>query len=156
MIKPSLLSDIKNYAEANNIDDVDSLINKMLFRGFAIEKFGETPSNKQETPKIIEKEVIVEVIKEVPFEVIKEIEVIKTVEISDNTEISRLLNQIDENEKSYKENIDLFKDNRKIQTQMIMRLNKEKELLQIECDKKLAEKDMEIIKLKSTKDFYGE
>lgn len=52
MIKDKLLSEIKQYCELNNIEDVEGLVNKMLKQGFTIEKFGETPINtKGETKK---------------------------------------------------------------------------------------------------------
>lgn len=167
MLKDNTIKDIEAYCEANNIDDVWGLINKMVIRGFSIEKFGETPSKSQDIPEVVEKEVIKEVIKEVPFEVVKEVEVIKEVEkivnVADDVEINKLLKKIDELETSHKEDIELFKENRKAQTQQIMKLNKEKDILQekldsadADCKLKLAEKDKEITKLKSRKDFYGE
>jgi len=44
MIREKLLDEIKQYCKLNNIDDVESLINKMLQQGFTIEKFGEKPN----------------------------------------------------------------------------------------------------------------
>jgi len=41
MIKDKLIEDIKQYCELNEIEDVDSFINKVLTRGFTSEKWGE-------------------------------------------------------------------------------------------------------------------
>jgi pentatricopeptide repeat protein len=43
VIKESLYNEILEYCKLNNIEDVEGLINKMLERGFQIEKYGETP-----------------------------------------------------------------------------------------------------------------
>jgi len=45
MVKETLLNEIKLYCKANNIVDVEALVNSMLERGFTIEKYGETPLN---------------------------------------------------------------------------------------------------------------
>ena len=60
------------YCKINNIEDINGLAQKTFNRGFSILKYGETPTNNV-TTKIVEVEKIVEVIKEVPFEVIKEV-----------------------------------------------------------------------------------
>ena len=96
------------YCKINNIEDINGLAQKTFNRGFSILKYGETPTNNV-TTKIVEVEKIVEVIKEVPIEVIKEIivekqgktktitkEVIKeipvekVVEVFNNDEIEKL------------------------------------------------------------------
>ena len=85
------------YCQLNNIDNIEKLANETFNRGFAILKYGETPSGGVGKETIIEKEVVkevikeviievdkiinVEVIKEVPVEVIKEIIVEKIVEV---------------------------------------------------------------------------
>jgi hypothetical protein len=90
------------YCKINNIEDVNGLAQKTFSRGFSILKYGETPTNNV-TTKIVEviKEVPVEVIKEVIVEkqgktktitreVIKEIPVEKVVEVFNNDEIEKL------------------------------------------------------------------
>jgi len=160
MINPNTMINIQAYCEVNNIDDIGKLVNKMLLRGFTIEKYGETPSVSQIIPEVIEKEVIKEIIKEVPFEVIKEVEVIKTVEkiinVSDDTEINNLLDKIKVITEEHSVVVDLLKKGRTEQTQTIMKLNKDKDLLIEDFEKKLKIKDEEIIKVKSSKDLYNE
>lgn len=68
------------YCRLNNIDDIEKLAKDTFNRGFTILKYGETPFGLKPTEKIVEKEVRVEVIKEVPVE--KIIEVIKEVPIN--------------------------------------------------------------------------
>lgn len=156
MINGKLLEEIKHYCSINNIDDIEILINKMIAKGFTIEKYGQTPSKSQHIPEKVEIEVIKEVIKEVPYEVIKEVPIEKIVEISNDVEINRLLKKIDDLEIRHENEINLFKDNRKLQTQQILKLNKEKDDLISEYEIKLLEKDNEINKLKSSRDLYGE
>lgn len=104
-IKDNLIKEIEEYCKANDLD-VDTVINKIVKRGFSIEKFGATPVNSK--PEIIEKEVekivevevekIVEKIKEVPVEkiveVIKEVPVEKEVFVTDDTELQKLTDKI--------------------------------------------------------------
>ena len=65
------------YCRLNDITDIDSFMLKSLQQGFNIEKYGTTPFKIGGEPEIIEKEVI----KEVPVEVIKEVEKIIEKEI---------------------------------------------------------------------------
>tara|TARA_R110002110_G_scaffold55576_5_gene158516 strand:+ start:6079 stop:6630 length:552 start_codon:yes stop_codon:yes gene_type:complete len=52
MIKDKLIEQIKQYCELNEIEDVDSFINKVLTRGFTSEKWGElTPKKKTKEEK---------------------------------------------------------------------------------------------------------
>lgn len=56
MINKKLLDEITEYCKVNNLD-ISELINKMLTRGFTIEKYGETPIKhevviKKETKKV--------------------------------------------------------------------------------------------------------
>lgn len=70
------------YCRLNEINDIDKLAKETFNRGFSLLKYPQTPmSYKNE--KIVEKEVIKELIKEVPIEkiVIKEVPVEKIVEI---------------------------------------------------------------------------
>jgi hypothetical protein len=103
------------YCRLNEIKDVEKLAKETFQRGFTILKYGETPYGIKGTDKVVEKEIIkevvvekiVEVIKEVPVEkiveVIKEVpieivgdtqiitkEVIKEITVVDNTEIEKL------------------------------------------------------------------
>jgi hypothetical protein len=57
--------------------DVDKFITECYTEGFNIKKYGTMGNDSQ--PNIVEKEIIKEVIKEVPVEVIKTVEVIKEV-----------------------------------------------------------------------------
>ena len=111
-MKPKSMLTLDNefiqYCKINNIEDVNGLAQKTFNRGFSILKYGETPTNNV-TTKIVEVEKIVEVIKEVPVEIIKEVivekqgktktitkEVIKeipfekVVEVFNNDEIEKL------------------------------------------------------------------
>lgn len=107
------------YCQINNIDDVEKLARDTFNRGFTLLKYGEIPMGIKGKEKIIEKEVIKEIIKEVPVEkiievfkeipvekiveVVKEIpvkedqivikEVVKEVLVADNSEVNRLLEQ---------------------------------------------------------------
>ena len=98
------------YCSANNIDDIDDFIYKCFKQGFDIRKYGllEKTLNEGEkdlkTSGIEEKQVEIEVIKEirveVPVEVIKEVEIIKEVEkiiyTSDDTQLNELLSKIEQ------------------------------------------------------------
>ena len=55
MIKDKLIEDIKQYCELNEIEDVDSFINKVLTRGFTSEKWGELTPKKTKEQKAEEK-----------------------------------------------------------------------------------------------------
>lgn len=158
MIKDSILEEIKQYCKDNSIDDINSLVNKMLSRGFSIEKFGETPSKPSKPPKVIEVEV--EKIVEKPVEVIKEVEVEveKIVKVSDDEKIEGILKEMNQKEEDYKKIIDTFKTNRMEQTQQIMKLNKEKDLIREEFETKIKELEEKLNKVKNQdkKDIYGE
>ena len=56
------------YCELNNIKDVNKIANETFSRGFSLLKYGETPSGNS-----VEKEKIIEVIKEIPIEIVKEV-----------------------------------------------------------------------------------
>ena len=89
----SQLKSVQEYCKLNNIEDVDKFITKCYTEGFNIKKYGLLGDDKE--PNVIEKEVvkeievIKEIIKEVPVEVIKEVvkyveapvEIIKEVEV---------------------------------------------------------------------------
>jgi len=90
MKKKSLLTlddEFIRYCEINKIENIDSLAKKIFNRGFTIEKYGETPSTAKGSERIVEKEVIKEVVVEKLVEVIKEIEVIKEVPVERIVEV---------------------------------------------------------------------
>ena len=95
------------YCRLNNIDDVEKLAKDTFNRGFTILKYGETPFGLKPTEKIVEKEVVkevivevekiinVEVIKEVPINVKGETEIItKEIKVVDTEEIDKLKKQL--------------------------------------------------------------
>lgn len=126
MISDNLLNEVKQYCTLNKIDDIDVFINKLLKQGLIIEKYGATPSSK-----VVEKEII----KEVPVEVIKEIqvpiEVIKEVYVTDDTKL-----------------IELLDETSKLKSELVS-----KELL-IQSNEKELERLRE--ELKNKKNIYGE
>ena len=86
----TLDSEFLSYCEINEIKDIEALARKIFQRGFTIEKYGEIPTSGNSIKKeVVEKETIVEVIKEVPVERI--VEVIK--EVSNNEEIEKLMKE---------------------------------------------------------------
>jgi DNA-directed RNA polymerase beta' subunit len=90
MKKKSLLTlddEFIRYCEINNVENIDSLAKKIFNRGFTIEKYGETPATAKGSERIVEKEVVKEVIVEKLVEVIKEIEVIKEVPVEKIVEV---------------------------------------------------------------------
>jgi hypothetical protein len=95
------------YCRLNNINDVEKLAKDTFNRGFTILKYGETPFGLKPTEKIVEKEVVkevivevekivnVEVIKEVPVNVKGETEIItKEIKVVDTEEIDKLKKQL--------------------------------------------------------------
>jgi beta-lactamase class A len=129
-----------DYCRLNNITDINAFALKLTKQGFTAEKYGSTPINKT---TVVEKEVVKEVIKEVPVEkiVTKEVEVIKEVvkevKVSDDTKVNELLERIGklESEVSTKEKELKTKD---------FNTNNTLNLMKIE----LAEKNKEITRLK--------
>ena len=89
----SQLKSVQEYCKLNNIEDVDKFISKCYVNGFNISKYGLLGDNTEKIGGIEEKQVEIEVIKEirveVPVEIIKEvvkyvdvpIEIIKEVEV---------------------------------------------------------------------------
>jgi len=93
-VPQNIKDEIKKYCNLNDITDINSFMIKSLQQGFNIEKYGATPYKiNQKEPEIIEKEIIreVEVIKEVPVEVIREVEkeVIKEVPVERIVEVEK-------------------------------------------------------------------
>jgi len=89
----SQLSSVNEYCKLNNIEDVDKFITKCYTDGYNIQKYGLLGDDSEKIGGIEEKQVEIEVIKEirveVPVEVIKEVvkyvevpvEIIKEVEV---------------------------------------------------------------------------
>jgi len=79
----SQLKSVQEYCKLNNIEDIDKFISKCYTEGFNITKYGLLGDDSGKTGIVGEKQVEIEVIREirveVPVEVIKEIEVIKEV-----------------------------------------------------------------------------
>jgi len=155
MIKPELVKEIEDYCKLNDINFADTL-DKIIKRGFTIEKYGETPKNNIVTPKEVIKEVIREVPVEKIVEVIKEVPVEKIVTISDDVKVTELLETIDKLKEEHLENMLLLKESKKVQADEInkLRLGVDDRIKELET--KLNLKEIEIIKLKSAKDIYGE
>lgn len=90
------------YCEINKIDDIETLARKIFQRGFTIEKFGEVPMSAKPKETIVEKQVTVEVIKEVPVEKIVykekivEIPVEKIVEVIKEVQVEKIVEVIKE------------------------------------------------------------
>ena len=78
-LNASNIKDITNYCKLNNIDDVDSFVNKCLKRGYDVEVYGLLGKTGIVGEKQVEIEVIREIRVEVPVEVVREIE--KIVEV---------------------------------------------------------------------------
>jgi hypothetical protein len=79
----SQLKSVQEYCKLNNIEDVDKFISKCFTNGLNIEKYGLLGDDSGKTGIVSEKQVEIEVIREirveVPVEVIKEVEVIREV-----------------------------------------------------------------------------
>lgn len=96
------LKEVSEFCKLNELE-ISEFIKSCFDKGYKIEKYGLLTINGE---TVIEKEVPVEVIKEVivekPIEVIKEIiiekpiEVIKEIPITDDTQINELLQKIEE------------------------------------------------------------
>lgn len=79
--------DFIKYCDLNNIEDQQTFAKKIFNQGFSIIKYGETPNGVRGEEKIIEKEVIKEVIVEKVVEVEKIVEVIKEVPVEKIVEV---------------------------------------------------------------------
>jgi predicted RNase H-like nuclease (RuvC/YqgF family) len=84
---------IVKYCDANNITDIENFIFRCFKQGFDIQRYGLLGETNENTNVVVEKEVIKEIVKEVPVEVIKE------VYITDDKQITSLLEKIQEIEK---------------------------------------------------------
>lgn len=108
----SQLKSVQEYCKLNNIEDVDKFITKCYLDGFNISKYGLLGDDKEKIGGIEEKQVEIEVIKEirveVPVEVVKYIEVIKEVIVE--VPVSNLVDIYDKKEKEVVPNIDKIGD----------------------------------------------
>ena len=106
-VPKKLKDEVWEYCRLNNITDIDAFIIKSTQQGFNIEKYGTTPFKiGGKELEVIEKEVIkvitatteVEIIREVPveIEVIKVVEKIVEVTVTDNELINKLKAEIKE------------------------------------------------------------
>ena len=84
----SQLSSVNEYCKLNNIEDVDKFISKCYTEGFNINKYGLLGDDSGKTGIVGEKQVEIEVIREIRVEV--PVEVIKEVYITDDKELERL------------------------------------------------------------------
>lgn len=115
-----LHKEILDYCKLNNIDDVDTFIDKMLSQGFNVEKYGMTPvgqlkSSTIEVEKIVEVEKVVEVEVEKIVEIIKEVpvEIIKEVYRTDDEVVNKLQTELSEIKETLRYSIQEFDDDRK-------------------------------------------
>jgi len=76
------IKDIESFCKLNEFEDVNNFVKECFNKGYQIEKYGLLTIDGQ---TVIEKEVIKEVIKEVPVEIIKE--VVREVEIEVTKEV---------------------------------------------------------------------
>lgn len=86
-VPKKIFDDVEKYCKLNKIEDINDFMFKCFKKGFDIEKYGLLGEDGE--LKVIEKEVIKEVIveKKVPFEVVREIEVIKEIPVEKVVEI---------------------------------------------------------------------
>ena len=96
-IPKKIKSEIEKFCKLNKIKNVDKFILKTLETGFNVEKYGNAPW-KTEVEKEVPVEIIkeVEVIKEVPVEIIKEVEVIKEIFVTDDEKVNELVEKLNE------------------------------------------------------------
>lgn len=88
-ISQSDLKEIKEYCKLNNISDTDTFIKSCFDKGYYLEKYGLLDDNGK--PKIIEKEVIKEVIIEVEKPVIEYVDVIREIEIVREVPVEKIV-----------------------------------------------------------------
>lgn len=105
--KNSLILDDEfiQYCELNKIDNIEKLAKETFNRGFSILKYGETPKVAKGKEKVIEKEIIKEVIVEkqlppeikyIEKEVIKEVPVEKVIEVIKEIPVEKIVEVIKE------------------------------------------------------------
>lgn len=102
-------SQIQTYCEQNNIVDIDDFIFRCFKQGFDINRYGFLGN----TQEVIEKEIIVE--KEVPVEVVKEIEKIVYITNTENEKnLTERISKLDEECKIFSTKIDELELERQI------------------------------------------
>ena len=82
-IPKKIKSEIEKFCKLNKIKNVDKFILKTLETGFNVEKYGNAPWKT-------------EVEKEVPIEIIKEVEVIKEIFVTDDEKVNELVEKLNE------------------------------------------------------------
>lgn len=68
-----IYNEIKEYCQANSIDDVDKFIRKILNQGFTTEKWGVIGDNKEPKKEIVEKIIISAITTEPEIKIIEKI-----------------------------------------------------------------------------------
>jgi hypothetical protein len=108
----SQLKSVQEYCKLNNIEDMDKFISKCYTEGFNLKKYGLLGDDSGKTGFFDEKQVEIEVIREiqvqVPVEVIKYVEVIKEVIVE--VPVSNLVDIYDKKEEEVVTNIDKICD----------------------------------------------
>jgi chromosome segregation ATPase len=91
----SQLKSVQEYCKLNNIEDVDKFISKCFTNGLSIEKYGLLGDDSGKTGIVSEKQVEIEVIREIrveiPVEVIREVE--KIVEVIKEVTVEKVVIQ---------------------------------------------------------------
>ena len=117
----SQLSSVNEYCKLNNIEDVDKFISKCYTEGFNINKYGLLGDDSGKTGIVGEKQVEIEVIREIRVEV--PVEVIKEVYITDDNELERLKKLVEiygiDQFKTNEEIIELIKKNKSLEKQLM-------------------------------------
>lgn len=102
-------SQIQTYCNENNISDIDDFIFRCFKQGFDINRYGFLGK----TQEVIEKEIIIE--KEVPVEVVKEIEKIVYITNTENEKnLTERITKLDEECKNFSTKIDELELERQI------------------------------------------
>jgi predicted RNase H-like nuclease (RuvC/YqgF family) len=102
-------SQIQTYCNENNITDIDDFIFRCFKQGFDINRYGFLGK----TQEVIEKEIIIE--KEVPVEVIKEVEKIVYITNTENEKnLTERITKLDEECKNFSTKIDELELERQI------------------------------------------
>jgi predicted RNase H-like nuclease (RuvC/YqgF family) len=102
-------SQIQTYCNENNITDIDDFIFRCFKQGFDINRYGFLGK----TQEVIEKEIIIE--KEVPVEVVKEIEKIVYITNTENEKnLTERITKLDEECKNFSTKIDELELERQI------------------------------------------
>ena len=115
------LKSVQEYCKLNNIEDVDKFISKCYTEGFNINKYGLLGDDSGKTGIVGEKQVEIEVIREIRVEV--PVEVIKEVYITDDNELERLKKLVEiygiDQFKTNEEIIELIKKNKSLEKQLM-------------------------------------